>query len=118
EPIAVQVTGAELVAVTRGREHAHAVDLDRSRTLGVAAQKRRGLNGDRMSILQPGPAGFARIDVEGARDALHGLGRGEPALLEGHVEVITLAARRVRGNLFDAKVFGVRAQLAADRRDG
>jgi hypothetical protein len=100
------MSGAQLVAVPLGREHAYAIERHAHGLRRLQGGEAQPLPGGRMAILHPGVAHVACLATEQAREPRRHVQGGEPALLDPKKRVLALAARKVSGQLFDEKAVG------------
>ena len=107
EPVALEVTGLEFVAMARRAFDDDAIKAEPERFVGGPRDLERdgdGLRGDGALVLHPGEASAPLVHAERRADAADRLVGGEVRLADAQKEMLPFAARGKGGDLFDDEV--------------
>ena len=114
EAVARQVAWLELVRVAGGLQDANFREGHLLELLGRDVLDRDPLPGDRLGVFQARQADVPPGDVQGSGDAVQGLPRADPFLLDQGVNVGAGAAGRVQGQLLHEEILRPGLDDAAD----
>ena len=101
--------------MARGGEESEEGAVELARLDPFVGRHREGLDRDRALVLEAGEADVVGAHSEVLREEVADLQAGAIDLLDGEVEVRSLATRRVERNLFDLEVLTTGAEHTADR---